>query len=102
MDRGIIPRTVFRMKTKDSWERNSSVFTNEQTNEQRARQQLLKKHDWLVLSFQHRQRQEQRCIDVASSAWHRPRYMLRGSYRLAAAGRHRIGYDALKPDSTIL
>ncbi len=50
-------------------------------NEQRIWQQLLYKHDWMGLKWQHRFRQEQRIIDDASSTSNRSRYLLRGSYR---------------------
>lgn len=57
-------------------------------NEQRIWQQVLYRHEWLGLAWQHRLRQEQRFIDDASSASNRTRYLLRGSYRLAES------YDA--------
>ncbi len=57
-------------------------------NEQRIWQQVLYKHDWLGLAWQHRLRQEQRFIDDVASTSHRTRYLVRGSYRLAES------YDA--------
>ena len=57
-------------------------------NEQRLWQQILYKHDWLGLAWQHRLRQEQRFIEDASSTSNRTRYLLRGSYQLSES------YDA--------
>jgi hypothetical protein len=51
-------------------------------NEQRIWQQILYKHNWAGLAWQHRLRQEQRLIDDASGVSNRTRYLLRGSYRL--------------------
>lgn len=50
-------------------------------NEQRIWQQLLYKHDYLGLKWQHRLREEQRIIDDASAVSNRLRYLLRGSYQ---------------------
>lgn len=57
-------------------------------DEQRIWQQVLYKHNWRGLAWQHRLRQEQRFIDDASSTSHRTRYLVRGSYRLSES------YDA--------
>ena len=59
----------------------NSSYDEDYRNEQRIWQQLLYKHDFMGLSWQHRLRQEQRIIDDASSTSNRSRYLLRGSYR---------------------
>jgi hypothetical protein len=60
----------------------NTAYDEDFRNEQRTWQQILTKHDWLGIAWQHRVRQEQRYIEDAASTSHRTRYLLRGSYRM--------------------
>jgi hypothetical protein len=59
----------------------NTSYDDDFRDEHRIWQQILYKHTYIGLDWQHRLRQEQRFIDDASSAANRTRYLLRASYK---------------------
>lgn len=73
-----------------------SQYHRDYRDENRIWQQLLYKHSFLDMQWQHRLRQEQRFIERADGVSNRFRYLLRGSHALSESGTFGLtGYNEI-------
>jgi hypothetical protein len=73
-----------------------SQYHRDYRDESRIWQQILYKHSFVGMQWQHRLRQEQRFIERADGVSNRFRYLLKGSYALSEDGNFGIaGYDEI-------